>query len=194
MKFRSYEQHQIMLLPNSIEDMIPENHLVRAIDMVVDQLNLRQLYNSYGEEGQPAYHTKMLIKILLYGYATGIRSSRKLSEKLECDVFYIYLAGMQKPDFRTISDFRKNKKEYLCDCFKEVLQMCSQIGLVSLGHVAIDGTKIAHHLFCLYHIFHLPVHQFLLLFLTLFARPSLKFPALSNWYGITTSPLLSINP
>ena len=110
MKFRSYEQHQMMLLPESIEDLIPENHLVRAIDIVVEQLNLNQLYNSYGEEGQPAYHPKMLIKILLYGYATNVRSSRKLSEKLESDVFYMYLAGMQRPDFRTISDFRKNKK------------------------------------------------------------------------------------
>jgi transposase len=142
MKFRSYEQHQIMLLPESIEDLIPENHLVRAIDIVVEQLNLDQLYNSYGEEGQPAYHPKMLIKILLYGYATNIRSSRKLSEKLDSDVFYMYLAGMQMPDFRTISDFRKNKKEYLCEVFKEVLGICRQIGLVSLGHIAIDGTKI----------------------------------------------------
>lgn len=142
MKFRSYDQHQIMLLPNSIEDMIPENHLVRAIDIVVEQLDLRGLYNSYGEEGQPAYHPKMLIKILLYGYATGIRSSRKLSEKIESDVFYMYLSGMQRPDFRTISDFRKNKKDYLCEYFRQVLQICNQIGLVSLGHIAIDGTKI----------------------------------------------------
>lgn len=142
MKFRSYEQHQIMLLPESIEDLIPEKHIVRAIDIVVEQLNLNQLYNSYGEEGQPAYNPKMLIKILLYGYATNVRSSRKLSEKLESDVFYMYLAGMQRPDFRTISDFRKNKKEYLCEIFKQVLELCSQIGLVSLGHIAIDGTKI----------------------------------------------------
>ena len=130
MKFRSYEQHQMMLLPESIEDLIPENHLVRAIDIVVEQLNLNQLYNSYGEEGQPAYHPKMLIKILLYGYATNVRSSRKLSEKLESDVFYMYLAGMQRPDFRTISDFRKNKKEYLSKVFKQVLEICRQIGLV----------------------------------------------------------------
>ena len=142
MKFRSYEQHQIMLLPENIEDLIPENHLVRAIDIVVEQLNLKELCNSYGEEGQPAYHPKMLIKILLYGYATNVRSSRKLSEKLESDVFYMYLSGMQRPDFRTISDFRKNKKEYLCEIFKQVLEICRQIGLVSLGHIAIDGTKI----------------------------------------------------
>lgn len=142
MKFRSYDQHQIMLLPASIEDLIPENHLVRAIDTVVEQLNLNQFYNSYGEEGQPAYHPKMLIKILLYGYATNVRSSRKLAEKLESDVFYMFLAGMQRPDFRTISDFRKNKNEYLCEIFKQVLEICRQIGLVSLGHIAIDGTKI----------------------------------------------------
>jgi transposase len=84
----------------------------------------------------------MLIKILLYGYATNIRSSRKLSEKLESDVFYMYLSGMQRPDFRTISDFRKNKKDYLGEVFIQVLEICRQIGLVNLGHIAIDGTKI----------------------------------------------------
>jgi transposase len=132
----------MQMLPSSLEELIPENHLVRAIDLVVEQLDLGDLYSSYGEEGQPAYHPKMLIKIYLYGYATGIRSSRKLAEKIESDVFYMYLSGMQRPDFRTISDFRKNKKEYLSECFKQVLQICSQIGLVSLGHIAIDGTKI----------------------------------------------------
>lgn len=142
MKFRAYDQHQMMLLPNSLEDLIPQNHLIRAIDLVVDQLDLIELYNSYGEEGQPAYHPKMLIKIFLYGYATGVRSSKKLAKKLESDVFYMYLSGMQNPDFRTISDFRKNKKEYISECFKQVLQICSQIGLISLGHISIDGTKI----------------------------------------------------
>lgn len=142
MKFRTYDQHQMMLLPNSLEDLIPQNHLVRAIYLVVDQLNLNDLYNNYGEEGQLAHQPKTLIKIYLYGCSTGIRSSRKLAEKLESDVFYMYLAGMQTPDFRTISDFRKNKREHISECFKQVLQICSQIGLISIAHISIDGTKI----------------------------------------------------
>jgi transposase len=142
MKFRPYEQNQITFLPQSIEDLVPKNHLVRAIDLVVEQLSLRELYMSYSEEGQPGYHPKMLLKILLYGYSIGVRSSRKIAEKLESDVFFMYLSAQQKPDFRTISDFRLNKREYLKEYFKEVLQICKQMGLIQLGHISIDGTKV----------------------------------------------------
>jgi hypothetical protein len=84
----------------------------------------------------------MLLKILIYGYCTGTGSSRKIAEKLESDIFYMFLSGMQRPDFRTISDFRKNKKEYFHAYFMQVLMMCSRLGMVKLGHIAIDGTKM----------------------------------------------------
>ncbi|MCX6152106.1 MAG: IS1182 family transposase [Ignavibacteriales bacterium] len=142
MKFRPYQQHQVIMFPNNLEELIPENHLIRIIDLIVEQLDFKKLYNSYSEEGQPGYHPMMLVKILLYGYSVGVRSSRKIAEKLLSDIYFMYLAGMQKPDFRTISDFRKNKKEYLIEYFKQVLQICKRMGLFSLGHVAIDGTKI----------------------------------------------------
>ncbi len=142
MKFRSYEQHQTTLLPQSIEELVPENHVVRAVDKIVEQLDLKDLYASYSEEGQPGYHPMMLVKILLYGYLVGVRSSRKIAEKLESDIFFMYLSAQQKPDFRTISDFRLNKKEYLKGYFKQVLQICRQMGLAKLGQIAIDGTKI----------------------------------------------------
>lgn len=142
MKFKPYEQMQMKILPSSIEEMIPKEHLVRVIDSVVEELDLTELYRSYPEEGQPAYHPKMLIKVLLYGYSINERSSRKLSEKLRSDVFYMYLSGMQRPDFRTISDFRLKKRKYLEGCFIEVLGICSKMGLYKLEHVSIDGSKI----------------------------------------------------
>jgi len=142
MKFKPYNQAQQMVLPPNVTEMIPANHFVRVLDAVVEQLEFKALYASYSEEGQPAYHPKLLVKILLYGYATGVRSSRKLAQKLESDVFFMYLAGMQHPDFRTLSDFRKDKSVYLQDYFTQVLLLCKQLGLTSLGHVAIDGTKL----------------------------------------------------
>ncbi len=142
MKFKPYEQSQINLLPPNIEELIPEDHMVRVINSVVEQLDLRSLYRSYLEEGQPAYHPKMLIKILLYGYAIGVRSSRKIAEKNKSDIYFMYLSGNQQPDFRTISDFRLNKRKYLEEYFNQVLEICRIVGLLSLGHVSIDGSKI----------------------------------------------------
>jgi transposase len=110
--------------------------------MVVEQLDFEEMYRSYSEEGQPGYHPKMLLKILLYGYTTGIRSSRKIAEKTKSDVFYMFLAAMQRPDFRTISDFRLNKREYIISYFKQVLEMCKEAGLYSLKHISVDGSKI----------------------------------------------------
>lgn len=142
MKFKPYQQNQGTLLPQSIAELIAEDHIVRGIDSIIESLDFKDLYNSYSEEGQPAYHPKMLIKILIYGYSIGIRSSRKLAERIKTDVSFMYLSGMQRPDFRTISDFRLNKRKYIQDCFRQVLMICKQLGMISLGHISIDGSKI----------------------------------------------------
>jgi len=142
MKFRLYSQGQVMLLPPDIQEKIPKNHLIRAINTVVEQLDMQKLYNSYSEEGQPGYHPKMLLKLLLYGYSTGIRSSRKIAQKTESDIYYMYLSGMQSPDFRTISDFRKLKLEYIQGYFVEVVTLCKRLGMINFGHISIDGSKI----------------------------------------------------
>ena len=130
------------MLPQSIEELIAQDHFVRALDKITENLDYRKLYNSYSEEGQPAYHPKMLIKILLYAYSTGTRSSRQIETKLNSDIYFMYLSGGQKPNFRTISDFRKEKGKYFREYFIEVLQICRKLGLVSLGHISIDGSKI----------------------------------------------------
>ena len=142
MKFKEYNQNQILLLPPDIQEMIPANHIVRAINTVVEQLDMKKLYSGYSEEGQPAYHPKMLLKLLLYGYSTGVRSSRKIAQRTESDIFYMYLSGMQRPDFRTISDFRKLKMTYICQYFTEVVILCKKLGMIDFGHISIDGSKI----------------------------------------------------
>ena len=142
MKFKDYFQDQIMLLPPDIQEIIPSTHISRAINLIVEQLDLCKLYESYSEEGQPGYHPKMLLKILFYGYSIGIRSSRKLAQRLESDVYFMYLSAMQRPDFRTISDFRKAKGEYLQEHFVQILEICKRMGLLDLGHISLDGSKI----------------------------------------------------
>jgi len=142
MKFKPYQQSQGQLFPQSIEELVPRDHIVRVINKVVDNFDFRELYNSYSEEGQPAYHPKMLVKVLIYGYTIGVRTSRKIAERLSSDAFFMYLTGMQHPDFRTISDFRKDKGKYFKDCFLQVLEVCKGMNLFNMKHIAIDGSKI----------------------------------------------------
>jgi transposase len=142
MKFKPYEQHQLSLLPPCIDELVSKDHFVRFLDRIVEQLDFKELYGSYSEEGNTAYHPKMLIKILIYAYTIAVRSSRQIESKLMSDIYFMYLSGGQKPNFRTISDFRKDKGKYFKLYFKEVLQICRRMGMASLGHVSIDGSKI----------------------------------------------------
>jgi transposase len=131
-----------MLFPNSIDDYVPENHLSRMISDIVEQLDTRSIEDKYSQLGQNTYHPKILIKLLFYGYAIGERSGRKISSKCETDTAYIYLSQMYKPDFRTVNDFRKNNIEELSKYFIDILRMCKELGLISVGQMNIDGTKI----------------------------------------------------
>ncbi|MFQ6052571.1 MAG: IS1182 family transposase [Candidatus Hydrothermarchaeota archaeon] len=142
--FIPYQQSQLMLLPLDIRDMIPKDHLVYVIDAIVERLNLTSIYEKYKntEGGRPSYHPRMLLKVLFYAYAIGVRSSRKIAAKLESDVFFMYLAAMQKPDFRTISDFRKAHLPQLKELFKQIVLICIEMGIAKIGHIAIDGTKV----------------------------------------------------
>jgi len=142
MKFKPYQQNQLILLPPSLDELISKDHFVRFLDRIIEQLDFTELYNSYSEEGNPAYHPKMLIKILIFAYSIGVRSSRQIESRLMSDIYFMFLSGGQKPNFRTISDFRKDKGKYFRKYFKEVLQICRQVGMASLGHVSIDGSKI----------------------------------------------------
>ncbi len=141
-KFKPYIKDQLMLFPQSINDYIPETHLTRLIDKVVEQLDTSDIENKYSELGQNTYHPKILVKLLFYGYAIGERSGRMIARKTETDTAYIYLAQMYKPDFRTINDFRKNNLEELSRYFIDIVRLCKELGMVKIGQIHIDGTKI----------------------------------------------------
>lgn len=143
-KFREYQPEQRLLLPASLEDWLPEGHLGRFVSEVVEQLNLGEIYASYEEDGrgQAAYHPLLMVKVLFYGYATGRYSSRKLERASYEEVPMRYLAGNQHPDHDTLASFRRRHLEALGRLFGQILQMCQRAGLVGLGHVAVDGTKV----------------------------------------------------
>ena len=142
MKFKESKQHQMMLMPPSLDDKVPQEHLARYISKVVDELNIQGIEDSYSELGCHAYHPRMLLKVLVYGYSIGIRSSRRIQKEIREDLVFMWLAGMQEPDFRTISDFRKDRIKDIKQLFNQVLSICYQLGMVKCGQISIDGTKI----------------------------------------------------
>ena len=141
-RFKPYRKKQTMLLPPSLEDYVPASHLARVVDEVVEALDTKEIEDKYSDLGQNTYHPKIQLKLLFYGYATGNRSGRKIAQMCESDTAYIYLAQMYRPDFRTINDFRKNNLDQIKDYFVEVVRMCKGLGMVKMGEISIDGTKI----------------------------------------------------
>ena len=141
--FRPYEPDQMLLLPPSLSDWVPEDHLARFVSDVVDMLDLSAIEDTYTEErGFPPYHPCMMVKVLVYAYCTGTYGSRRIARQLHDSVALRYLAAGNQPDFRTISDFRKRHLEALASLFEQVLTICREAGMVKLGRVAVDGTKM----------------------------------------------------
>jgi len=142
--FRPYEPDQTFLMPVSMRDWLPGDHLAYFISDVVDHLDLSVIMDRYTREerGYPPYHPAMMVKVLLYAYCIGVGSSRKIEKRLCEDIAFRVLAANNTPDFRTISDFRKDHLKALAGLFLQVLKLCQKAGLVKLGHVALDGTKI----------------------------------------------------
>jgi transposase len=142
--YRPYSPDQMFLLPPSLRDWLPEDHLVYFVSDVVDQLDLSKIEAVYEKEdrGQPPYHPRMMTKILVYAYCIGVFSSRKIQNRLIEDVAFRVLAAGNQPDFRTISDFRKIHLESLQGLFEQVLKLALTAGAIKLGRVALDGSKI----------------------------------------------------
>lgn len=142
-KFRDYQPNQMLLFPPSPNDWLPQNHIAHFISEVVEHLDLSGIYNDYSElRGRPPYQPTMMVKILIYAYSKGIRSSRKIESALYEDVAFRYLSGNQQPDHWTISEFRRRHHEALGNLFVQTVRMAAEAGLVKLNQVAIDGTKI----------------------------------------------------
>jgi transposase len=142
--FRPWDLKQKWLLPPEITDFIPEGHASHFVrDLVVEQLDLSAILNAYDEErGYPPFHPAMMVALLLYAYTQGVFSSRKIAKGCIERMDFAAVTGFQKPDFRTISLFRKRHLQALAGLFQQVLVLCRQTGLVALGHVALDGTKV----------------------------------------------------
>ncbi len=139
-----YEPDQQLLLPAALQEWLPDDHLAYFISDVVDQLDMSEITARYERErrGGPPYHPRMMVKVLLYGYCVGVASSRRIAQRLHEDIAFRVLAANNTPDFRTISDFRKDNLDALSGLFIQVLALCQRAGLVKLGHVALDGTKV----------------------------------------------------
>ena len=139
-----YDPDQQLLLPQALQEWLPEDHLAYFISDIVDQLDLSEITARYEGErrGGPPYNPRMMVKVLLYGYCIGVPSSRRIARRLHEDIAFRVLAANNTPDFRTISDFRKDHLAALTGLFLQVLVFCRRAGLVKLGHVALDGTKV----------------------------------------------------
>src|ERR1035438_8959426 len=142
--YRPYLPDQDLLLPPSLQEWLPEGHLVYFVSDVVNQLDLSAVHAVYGEEkrGQPPYDPRLMIKLLVYGYCTGVFSSRRIQKRLQEDIPFRVLAAGNDPDFRTISDFRKIHIATLQNLFEQVLEMALESGAGKLGRVSVDGTKV----------------------------------------------------
>ena len=139
-----YDPDQQLLLPAALHQWLPDDHLAYFISDVVDQLDLSEITGRYEQErrGGPPYNPRMMVKVLLYGYCIGVSSSRRIATRLHEDIAFRVLAANNAPDFRTISDFRKDHLGALSGLFLQVLQLCQRSGMVKLGHVALDGAKV----------------------------------------------------
>jgi len=142
--FRDWSLDQALLLPPSVHDFVPAGHLSRfVVALVTEELDLSAILASYkGERGQPPYHPAMMVALLLYAYAVGIYSSRRIAKACIERVDFMAIVALDAPDFRTTSEFRRRHLVALSARFVQMLKLCEQAGLVKLGHVALDGTKI----------------------------------------------------
>lgn len=143
-RFKAFEPDAVMLVPPSLDEWLPQNHLSRFIaDLVAQELDLSRFYDSYAKtKGQPPYDPRLMVRVLLYGYCVGVRSSRELERACVDVVAFRWLAGQQAPDFRSIGRFRKRHLAALGNVFLQALELCRAAGMVSLGRVALDGTKV----------------------------------------------------
>jgi transposase len=141
-KFIPTSRDQLYLFPPAIQDWLPEKHLARFVVDIVSQLNLRPLAETYAGKGFKAYHPEILLSLLFYGYATGVFSSRKIEKATYDSVAFRFISANTHPDHDTIASFRKRFLEQLKPLFVQILTLAHEMGLMKLGKVSLDGTKI----------------------------------------------------
>ena len=142
-RFRDYNPDQILMLPPSLKDWLEPDHAVYFLSEAIDGFDLSAIYSSYsGLRGYPPYEPKMMVKVWLYAYMVGLHSSRKLERALQEDVGFRVMAANQKPDFWTLSEFRRRHHEAMGRLFDQTVHAAAEAGLVKLKHVSVDGTKV----------------------------------------------------
>jgi transposase len=142
--FRPWQVEQRWLLPPSVQELVPPEHLAHFVrDTVREMLDLSEIHAAYDEErGFPPFHPTMMTALLLYAYCQGVFSSRRIAKACKERVDFMAVTAMNQPDFRTVSDFRKRHLKALANLFHQVLRLCQRAKMVRLGHVALDGTKL----------------------------------------------------
>jgi transposase len=143
-QYRAYEPDQLFLMPPSLREWLPEDHLAYFVSDLVDDLGLSEIEAVYEDEerGQPPYHPRMMVKVLIYAYCIGVFTSRRIQKRLVEDIAFRVLAAGNTPDFRTLSDFRKLHRKAVEGLFEQVLRLALKAGAIQLGRVAIDGSKM----------------------------------------------------
>jgi len=141
-RFIQYDRNQQYLLPPSVDEWLPEGHLARFVVEVIDQLDLSKLTGRYSGSGSAAYHPSMMLALLVYGYASGTFSSRKIERATYDSVAFRFIAANHHPDHDTLAHFRKTFLVELEDLFVQVLALAQAMKLVKLGQISLDGTKI----------------------------------------------------
>ena len=140
--FRPIDRQTGFLLPPSVDEWLPQRHLARFVVEVVDGLDLRTMSGSYRGSGSASYHPRLLLGVLVYGYATGVFSSRKLERATYDSVAFRFIAANEHPDHATIAAFRRRFLSDIARLFVQVLQVAREMGLLKLGTVGLDGTKV----------------------------------------------------
>jgi transposase len=140
--FRAIDRDTGFLLPPSIDEWLPEKHLARFVVEVIDGLDVSAMVGSYRGSGSASYHPALLLGILIYGYATGVFSSRKLERAIYDSVAFRFITANEHPDHDTIATFRRRFLKEIEELFVRVLELAREMGMLKMGTVALDGTKI----------------------------------------------------
>ena len=135
------ELDQHLLFPSNVFDLLPNDHECYLYHDLFQQLDTTELEKNYSHKGQHAYHPKLIISILIYAYSRGVFSSREIERRCHEDLSFMYIAQMNCPNFRVLSDFRKDNADFFHDCFKQTVLLAMELGLASLGHISLDGSK-----------------------------------------------------
>ncbi len=129
------------MFPSNIFDLLNDGHECYLYEDIFNQIDTTELESNYSELGQRAYHPKLIVSILIYAYSRGIFSSREIEKRCNEDLSFMYIANMNCPNFRVLSDFRKDNAEFFHDCFKQTVKLAMELKLASLGHISLDGSK-----------------------------------------------------